>query len=114
MEGVKGGFAWTLTRHFTCGRCPGATAALAAVPQAYHNPAAFWWGVFAPSVVIRDQVVAVGSGAAVAAGDGVHGEPLPQSAQDYRGVATGDWSPVGRGSGPVRPQGARRRLDAWI
>ena len=27
------------------------------VPEAYHNPAAVWWGAFAPSVVIRDQVV---------------------------------------------------------
>jgi hypothetical protein len=32
---------------------------LDAVPQAYHNPAAVWWGAFAASVVIRDQVVIV-------------------------------------------------------
>jgi hypothetical protein len=31
--------------------------ALDAVPEAYHNLAAVWWGAFAASVVIRDQVV---------------------------------------------------------
>jgi hypothetical protein len=30
---------------------------LDAVPEAYHNPAAVWWGAFAASAVIRDQVV---------------------------------------------------------
>ena len=29
---------------FTCARCPAVTAALDAVPEAYHNPAAVWWG----------------------------------------------------------------------
>jgi len=35
--GVKGGFARTLTS-------PAGTAALDAGPEAYHNPAAVWWG----------------------------------------------------------------------
>jgi hypothetical protein len=42
---------------FTCARCPAVTAGLDAVPEAYHNPAAVWWGAFAASAVIRDQVV---------------------------------------------------------
>ena len=41
----------------TCARCPAVTSALDAVPEAYHNPAAVWWGAFAASAVIRDQVV---------------------------------------------------------
>src|SRR5271157_2563521 len=57
--GVKGGFACTLTRQFTCARCPAVAAALDAVPEACHNPAAVWWGAFAASAVIRDQVVTV-------------------------------------------------------
>jgi len=40
---------------FTCTRCPAGTAALDAVPEGYHNPAAVWWGAFAASMVIRDQ-----------------------------------------------------------
>jgi hypothetical protein len=44
---------------FTCARCPSARSALDAVPEAYHNPAAVWWGAFAASAVIRDQVVIV-------------------------------------------------------
>jgi len=36
-----------------------ARSALDAAPEAYHNPAAVWWGAFAASVVIRDQVVTV-------------------------------------------------------
>ncbi len=42
---------------FTCARCPAVRSALDAVPEAYHNPAAVWWGAFAASAVIRDQVV---------------------------------------------------------
>jgi hypothetical protein len=38
------------------------TAALDAVPEAYHNPAVVWRGVFAPSVVIRDQACPVDHG----------------------------------------------------
>jgi hypothetical protein len=34
---------------FPCPRCPAVTSALDAVPEAYHNPAAVWWGPFAPS-----------------------------------------------------------------
>ena len=48
-EGVKGDFACTLTGHFTNTRRPAVTAALDAVPGAYHNPAAVWWGFFAPA-----------------------------------------------------------------
>jgi hypothetical protein len=44
---------------FTCTRCPAARSALDAGPGAYHTPAAVWWGAFAVSVVIRDQVVIV-------------------------------------------------------
>ncbi len=44
---------------FTCARCPAARSALDAVPEAYHNPAAVWWGAFAASAVIRDQVVII-------------------------------------------------------
>jgi len=29
---------------FTCARCPAVRSALDAVPEAYHNPAAVWWG----------------------------------------------------------------------
>ena len=43
----------------TCTRCPAARSALDAVPEAYHNPAAVWWGPFAASAVIRYQVVIV-------------------------------------------------------
>ena len=34
---------------FACARCPAARSALDTVPEAYHNPAAVWWGAFAPS-----------------------------------------------------------------
>jgi hypothetical protein len=39
---------------FTYARCPAARSVLDAVPEAYHNPAAVWWGAFAASAVIRD------------------------------------------------------------
>ena len=39
-------------RRSECARCPAGTAALDAVPEAYHNPAAVWWGAFAPSPVM--------------------------------------------------------------
>ena len=45
---------------FTCARCPAVTSALDAGPEAYHNPAAGWWGTFAASAVIRNQVVIAG------------------------------------------------------
>jgi hypothetical protein len=57
--GVKGRFACTFTRHFHRARGPAARSALDAGPEAYHNPAAVWWGAFAASTVIRDQVVIV-------------------------------------------------------
>ena len=44
---------------FPCARCPAGTSALDAGPEACHNLAAVWWGVFAASVVIRDRVVIV-------------------------------------------------------
>ena len=44
---------------FTCAHRPAARSALDAVPEACHNPAAVWWGAFAASAVIRDQVVIV-------------------------------------------------------
>ncbi len=56
---------------FTCARCPAARSALDAVPEAYHNPAAVWWGAFAASAVIRDQVVTITSGVRVLPGNGV-------------------------------------------
>jgi hypothetical protein len=45
---------------FTRARGPPVTSALDAVPEAYHNLAAVWWGAFALSVVIWDQVVIAG------------------------------------------------------
>ena len=39
-------------RHFDLCRCPARTSGLDAGPEAYHNPAAVWWGAFAVSVVI--------------------------------------------------------------
>ncbi len=44
---------------FTCARCPAVRSALDAGLEAYHNPAAVWWGALAASPVIRDQVVIV-------------------------------------------------------
>jgi hypothetical protein len=43
----------------TCTRCPAVRSGLDAVPEAYDNPAAVWWGAFAASAVVRDQVVIV-------------------------------------------------------
>ena len=43
-EGVKDRFACTLTRHFHLSRCPAETSVLDAAAEAYHNPAAVWWG----------------------------------------------------------------------
>jgi hypothetical protein len=65
-------------------------------------------------------------GRAVAAGDGVHGEPLPLSAQDYRVVVTRGLAPYGRARGGAsdgwprmdlghqlgRPPGGRKRGQA--
>jgi hypothetical protein len=51
---------------FTYARCPAVTSALDAGPEAYDNPAAVWWGAFAASPVIRDQVVIAGPVAVVA------------------------------------------------
>jgi len=45
--------------HLHLVRCPAVRSALDAVPEAYHNPAAVWWGPLAASAVIRDQVVIV-------------------------------------------------------
>ena len=42
---------------FTCAHRPAVRSALDAVPEACHNRAAVWWGAFAASAVIRDQVV---------------------------------------------------------
>ena len=39
---------------FTCARWPAETSALDALPEAYHNPAAVWWGALAASPVIRE------------------------------------------------------------
>jgi hypothetical protein len=45
---------------FTCSRCPAGTAALDAVPEAHHNPAAVWWGPLRlPGHVVVDQAVPV-------------------------------------------------------
>ena len=53
------GFACTLIRHLRLCSSPCGHIGLDAVPRAYHNPAAVWWGAFAASAVIRDQVVTV-------------------------------------------------------
>jgi hypothetical protein len=42
---------------FTCARCPAVRSALDAVPEAYHNPAAVWWGAIAAFAVIPDPIV---------------------------------------------------------
>jgi hypothetical protein len=42
---------------FPCAGCPARTSALDAVAEAYHNPAAVWWGAFAVSVVIGGLAV---------------------------------------------------------
>ena len=54
----------TLTRQFHLCSLPmgAARSALDTVPEAYHNPAAVWWGAFAFSAVIGDQVVHCQSG----------------------------------------------------
>jgi len=44
---------------FTCARCPVVAAALDAVPEAYHNPAAIRWGATVPGHVAGDQAVLV-------------------------------------------------------
>jgi hypothetical protein len=44
---------------FTDACCPAVRSALDGVLEAYHNPAAVWWGAFAASAVIQDQVVIV-------------------------------------------------------
>ena len=44
---------------FTCARCPAVTSALDAVPEAYDNPAAVWWGAFCCFCGHRGQVVIV-------------------------------------------------------
>jgi hypothetical protein len=46
------------------------------------------------------------SGRAVAAGDGVHGERLPLSAQDYGGSRNGGLVPYGAGPGAASPEWA--------
>jgi len=51
---VTAGYRWT---------CPSrlhlAARGLGCVAEAYHNPAAVWWGTLAASAVIRDQLVIV-------------------------------------------------------
>ena len=44
----------------TCARCPAVRSALDAGPEAYHNPAAVWWGAFAASAVIRGKAAGAG------------------------------------------------------
>ena len=52
-EGVRGWLGVYVNQAtFDLYRCPAGTAALDAVPEAYHNPAAVWWGAFAPSPVM--------------------------------------------------------------
>jgi hypothetical protein len=49
---------------FTCARCPAVTAALDAVPEAYHDPAAVWWGpLHLPGHVVVDRAVLSNLGA---------------------------------------------------
>jgi hypothetical protein len=58
-----------------------------------------------PVGVVVDQVVTIELMRAVAAGDGVHGERLPLSAQDYRGSRHGGISPPWGGvRGRARPR----------
>ena len=60
---------------FTCARCPAVRSALDAGPEAYHNPAAVWWGAFPASPVIRDQVVTITSGSGSSRENGVWVSP---------------------------------------
>ena len=46
----------------TCARWPAAGSGLDAGLEAYHNPAAVWWGL-AVSVVVRDQAAICASSA---------------------------------------------------
>jgi hypothetical protein len=65
----------TFTRHFAGARCPAVRSALDAVPEAYHNPAAVWWGAFTASAVIRDQVIIITPGSGSSQENGVWGVP---------------------------------------
>ena len=50
----------TLTRHLSlCSSPLRPHRPLDAVPEAYHNPAAVWWGAFAASLAIRKHVIIV-------------------------------------------------------
>ena len=62
----------------TSARGPAVRSALDAGPEAYHNPAAVWWGAFAASAVIREHAPAVypGDGIVVVRGEvEAHGLP---------------------------------------
>ena len=52
-RGVKGRFACTFARHFTCARCPAVRSGLDAGPEAYDNRWQSGGGPVAPSPVIR-------------------------------------------------------------
>ena len=73
---------------FPCARCPAGTSALDAGPEACHNLAAVWWGVFAASVVIRDRVVIV--------------RPLLVSSVNTTDARAPAWMIDGTATGPVR------------
>ena len=60
---------------FTCAGCPAVRSALDAGLEAYHYPAAVWWGAFAASPVIRDQVVTITPEDRLAQKNGVWGAP---------------------------------------
>ena len=87
----------------TCARCPAVRSAFDAGPKAYHNPAAVWWGAFAASAVIRDQVVTITPG--VRALPGKRGLGCPQAGPRraarlrVRGDNTGGAAPWDRGPG---------------
>jgi hypothetical protein len=124
-EGVKGRFACTFTRHFTCTDRPAARSALDAVPEAYHNPAAVWWGALQLprssgtrwSSSNRSQVASVNSGGGIISLEGLfaqRGQPAFTHVSRYAGLSGSDREsppPVARRSGPVL---ARRLSDTSV
>ena len=74
-------------------------------PEAYHNPAAVWWGAFAASAVIRDQVLTVkpqGRGLAPLE-TGCTGNPCRVPRRQQGGQERGAAEPIDAGPGAARP-----------
>jgi hypothetical protein len=106
-EGVKTVFACTLTRHFTSSGCPAVTDGLDAIRRrsiiAKRRGMGEPFCTF-PGYVVVGQAVTVKSWRAVAAGDGVHGEPLLQVRAGLQGSRHGGLVPMGQGSSCGEPE----------